>query len=539
MYERIAGDLGEKTAGTFGEPEHMEKMRASTQEMYLWEKKGNFVALKKWFGWVREFSERFRFAWHSLAFVLLKIGLDTGWFHEGENVPLETDVGLQAEPEEVDGATHAEASDRLVAKLRRKCKNSCHVALEILCNHKKYLSCCTCAELAMPFWHANASEMRDTTNENGTLNTYLGYATGAWDTVFRRCFARLRTSEFANRCGMGKDSSFGPGGREFGPEAEEQELQIASERARDAWSLAVALVKHRAISQSFYGDGLVGFWPMLISADHQRHGLERAKEVWTALEMVDEWLKVSSDAKRVSYECPWVTWCWIRENLVLLREAQFSMVPPPLEADIKSAFLGFGQSEIVENANNRQKDAQRDSKNKKLRRLRRWHRLIQAKLLEQYDRQELEIDVNARGNLPGDVPVSYFDPYAQECSIPKNMLDEVSEGLGWRSPSAQSYHLAVASWQLLVTASNLDDVNLLENAWRTIAFATGDIIRQVNSDEILLVLYSSQYAMLCWTMPSREHNRLTILMPQQGGTNGSSRARWMIGMPLQSLLSRL
>ena len=167
LYESICNDLSQLAIGSV---DHMKTIFDSCLETRVFKRKGEKVALRRWFGWV-DAAHSFDSVFHSFLLVLICLGMTNGIYKTVQDLPLWTcadseRIGLVAvddnpppDDDEVEGAVapaEAQAADDEtqrapgqnlkadedkgkvtdkdeINKLFRKCKNTIHVATTILC----------------------------------------------------------------------------------------------------------------------------------------------------------------------------------------------------------------------------------------------------------------------------------------------------------------------------------------------------------------------------------------------------------------------
>ena len=128
---------------------------------------------------------------------------------------------------------------------------------------------------------------------------------------------------------------------------------------------------------------LISDKPLLV-----QRGLSEAKEAWECLEVAEQKALELNSVQAVLNNVGWAFHTWPREVLLALAQWQFQWCPDVVKDTIRCMFEGYGQSIINENANNRVKDAMRDSKGLIISRDKRLYILAATKIIFRHLQKE-------------------------------------------------------------------------------------------------------------------------------------------------------
>lgn len=141
LYPMVAREYNMHADLDFGSEEHLAKVQEMVIQCRAFAVKGEKVALRSFFKWIRAMKE-FASQWHSVLVVPIVMGIRKGWFQRGLVPGIgSTTAGNLVEPpasadDEQDRVTGC-MDDRTLQQLRNQCHNSMHVVAEILGNSKK------------------------------------------------------------------------------------------------------------------------------------------------------------------------------------------------------------------------------------------------------------------------------------------------------------------------------------------------------------------------------------------------------------------
>ena len=174
-------------------------------------------------------------------------------------------------------------------------------------------------------------------------------------------------------------------------------------------------------------------------------------------------------------------------------------MPPPEKQTCETCFMGHGQSCVVEEAFNRVKDHQRDSKNLRLSRAKRWMMPLDAKVLsERFERPELEPnDEHVPAGCSRRLEATAFDSQAAPPSVPDAELRAITDRATWKNPSPIGAHAIVGAFQLLLACEGNNDWTMAEKAWKSIFVRPGTLLVGVRDKVARLVVASNQFGVLC------------------------------------------
>jgi hypothetical protein len=345
--------------------------------------------------------------------------------------------------------------------------------------------------------------------------------------VLRDIFKIFSNTETLKWCGIGCGSRFASTNKKFAMDNLPTPMQDDMKNANSLFSLACLVVKHRASSMSHYCDAPPFLFAQLLSPLEERvnAGLAQAKEAWEAMCFAEAKCHTCPDLADLMQQIPYFNLTVVREVLLHLAQLEFKMVHPAAIAILKPMFQGWGQSGVVERAFNPTRDMQRESKNQRMARLKRWMCAVDAKVIAEHGREEVTADTE-RAALKKVSP-SMFDFRDSQPTVPAQVLNQICGRIKWQTYTPQSYHTCVSAWQLLLHAFRTHTIEKVGQAWRTAFLLQGSVVirKLAGPGAAMLVLKSTQYAMLCWPLAAWDEQGRTFF---QVDTRSGSKPSWHV-----------
>lgn len=268
---------------------------------------------------------------------------------------------------------------------------------------------------------------------------------------------------------------------------------------KDLWLFAFALFRWRALSLSHYDMSMPGIFALLLygQADIKALGMRKAAGMWGAIQKAEEAAKADRAVASLLDAAVCVNFTFAREVLLALAQWDFQHMPAPTMGDLEVLFGGFGHSCVDEEAFNRIKDHQRDSKNMRMSRIKRWQWPVLAKVLGRYQREEISPDcARLPPGMPRRLPPQMFDGLAGNPSVSEQDLKRITGVACWKTPTPTGAHNIVAALNLLLFCASRGDWSPASLAWRSVFCVVGSLLLQKLEKRCYLVLVACQFGFL-------------------------------------------
>lgn len=502
---RLAGEVG------VGSPDHMAALRASVCASKIFQTKGDKVAMRSFWKWIRSMKE-FLPHWHEFLMTLLVLGLKSGWFKNGQVPYLHGDAaaGAVEVPEvrgdDVDAAPSASGcnDDKTLKQLRDSCANSCHVAAVLLASDQLHFACKVISELSEPLQIAHDLHVQQMKGAESVELYYIGCAQGEVHETLLRVLRQLRDPKKLEFLDFDIDIVSIKGCSKKHDKMSEFITAKCTEEQSSAdalWKFLLNVVKWRSLSMCHYRHGFPGMFALLISSDTRivAQGLALAKEAWEALVAMEAIRHTDTVAMNLLDAIPFSQWIVVRETLVGLAQWDFKWVPPPILDVWRTVFRSWGQTLVCEDAFNAVKDHQRDSKNLRLSRNRRFYIPVTSKTIAtRYHRAEVTPEPQHRQG-PARLTETVFESQAVKSTIPDEHLAAIQDANPeWSSFSPISASTVPAAFQLLLACHRAGKLDGAAGSWRSMFAVEGSLIRNRNAEHPFLVLAVNQFGFLGW-----------------------------------------
>ena len=275
-------------------------------------------------------------------------------------------------------------------------------------------------------------------------------------------------------------------------------------------------MKRRLLSACLYTDTFPGAFALLLgSEEEQGLGLQKAKVAWHAISQAEKKRHTNPIVQKLLEAMPFVLWVFVREALISMAQFSFRFVPPTILEQISTLFTGWGQSGVCENAVNRVRDHGRDSKNKKMQRMKRWMHPHTSCLIENvYKRSEVKAEAKWRRGH-GRVSKYLFMPKASKGTVPEKLLQGIQGGMFWKSYTPQTFHIVPAAWSVLLHSSATGDWTFGAKVWMSEFLMEGFVVEQKELAKKFIVLASNKFGALLWPMKSIPMSAGVYVCPSQ------------------------
>ena len=250
-------------------------------------------------------------------------------------------------------------------------------------------------------------------------------------------------TETLKLCGVSCDSWVASDGKKFALDNLPSPIQDDMKNVTSLFSLECLAVKHRASSMSHYCDAPPFQFAQLLSplAKRVNAGLAQAKEAWEAMCCAEAKCHTCPDLASLMQQTPYFNLTAVREVLLHVAQLEFKMVHPAAMAILRPMFQGLGQSGVVERAFNPTRDMQRESKNQRMARLKRWMCAVDAKVIAEHGREEVIADTE-RAALKKVSP-SMFDFRDSQPTVPAQVLSQICGYTKWQTHTTELPQLCV------------------------------------------------------------------------------------------------
>jgi hypothetical protein len=511
--------LGEAEHPAFGTTEHMQKISDSITTDLAFVRKGCKVAMRSFYGWHGQMLNVCLPSWHTLLLVLVHLGLKLGLFTP-DNMPLWGSASQDPawKPQKPKGASSSSAAatheDAKLEAKRLQCSNTLHFVCMVLASARKHRRCLIIAKVSKECFRWHASEQENLTTPANVARWYANLALGKYLHKMKGIFACLSDINMFKALGLTScidvDATHGPHGQQ-GSHQEDWDTNPCLKAhcddehdvMGDLWGFSLALFRRRIMSFSHHDASFPGLFALLVSTvpAEVQLGLDASKQAWAAISVAEKVALGNVGVKKLLDAIPFSDWVLVREVLICLAQWDFTWVPPPIEASIKCIFCGWGHSCIDEEAFNKIKDHQRDSKNLRMSRVKRWvWPKTNAVIPGRYKRPEVD---QSAAHVPATAPrrlnVEMFESQAdKEPSVDDETLKAVTGRATWKTFTPLGMHAVPAAYQLLLHCSQSDDWDAATTSWRAIFVMVGVALVKKGTSSFVIVLASNQFGVLGW-----------------------------------------
>lgn len=152
---------------------------------------------------------------------------------------------------------------------------------------------------------------------------------------------------------------------------------------------------------------------------------------------------------------------------------------------------------VCENAINKVRDIQRESKNRRQRFVKSYEQPRIAELIGAYEREEVEANVREGGPT---IPKSSFATTGFVSPMGEGALEGIFQKATWGTTSGQGLQIVPGAWQLVFEMHRLSDWSLASPAWKATFMLEGFIVQRVGDEQLFLVLGSSHCCFVVWPL---------------------------------------
>ena len=456
LYDQICEQRHESVL-EMGSSSHMEDLWIRLQSSPILRREGDHVRLGRWYSFFDQAESKAPYCAEMLM-LLVHIGMREGWYESWESSPagcyameLEEESGPAeaAHPQQQDagvpgdgaprGVLHSEALP--MGAMRKQSKNTMDLSCKILADRHRY----RCMKLLLIVVSATRAgfgqDQQLCKTRDGTLACHIAWALG-----HRQARLMSETLQLCVQAGPVKELLF------LGPEEKDCVLpgQVKEDMllANKLLEFSIILVGTRICSNMWYTHCVPGLFALLVSESEEvrTQVLKRLKAIWEWLQEAD--LAAHRDAwvQCLLADMQWPSWCWVREELLLLSEFSFEHVPEDVRLDMLDLFMGVLSTNINEDAFHDLRNLERASPNGRLSRVKRWQGLVSSLLASSYDRPGPPVTEQARSDAAKELPASVFSADATDFSMGMDVLKLLGTEK-YVSPSAARWSLIPMSHQ--------------------------------------------------------------------------------------------
>lgn len=509
LYGKISKDQGRHTDVTFGALAHMNEIFQGLETDPAFKSKGEKTALRSFWKWPRQMLEIILPSWYSLFLIITHLGLKMGlftpaacpvWGGSSGAVQFKATGGKLGAAASSSSSAPAPTDEKAEAE-RVTCSNTMHFVSMVLASEKKFQQCTIVANVSCVCSVVHALEQKKLTSPAAVKEYYCKLAEGRYKVHLRQILEKAMDVDLLDKLGVGDCADMQLPKRATIDNCPLLAAAVKEELAtlKELWTFSFALCRWRALSLSHYDMSMPGQFALLLSDQPsvKEKGLRRASELWDAMTKAEEIAKRDKAVASLLDAAACTNFTFVRETLLALRQWSFRFVPCPVVEDLELLFGGFGHSCIDEEAFNRIKDHQRDSKNLRMSRIKRWQWPVLAGVFDRYSRREVspesaEVPTAAPRRLPGEM----FEGLAGEPSVKDEVLKRITGVASWKSPTPTGAHNIVAALQLLIFCSQQDDWEAASKGWKSIFAVVGSLLKEKSGDKHFLVMASNQYGVL-------------------------------------------
>ena len=299
MYELMCQDLQLPVEGT---ATHKRLVFDMSFQGPAFNSKGTKVSLNRWFAWL-EAASFFVQGWYVRMMCILCIGQTMGIYKSWMDFPLWSHVvgkpAEETEQEEAEAVSDAQAAEEAAAaasavasmseshkppsedkaamkyglggndeiqQLRKSCRNTLFVALNIMCKDGMHLLVLLILELVRPFWTEHSSDARHCRDPQKTIELYVAAVQESHMSTVNRCASLLMNLPVLTRIGF--NITFGLGLAK-GLKVSDDLVHAQSVHALQAVNQFYSLAYHRITSMLWHCACWPGRLAELLSDDRE------------------------------------------------------------------------------------------------------------------------------------------------------------------------------------------------------------------------------------------------------------------------------
>ena len=559
LYEHICHDMGCVPSGT---PEHMKQIFENILMSEAFTKKGNKTSTKRWFSWFDAFEDADK-SFHSRILSFIMFGFMQGIYKDFTDVPLwrmegedgglifnggededeeENKVEAAAVNEYVEGADHANIQpdekkqsikeNNDLKALRRKCKNSVHVAASIYCKDMMQTLCRIIFTMLSPIRFEHGKNARDCRSPENARRFYVAAANCRVFVILEQVCAKLQDVSALSY--MNSKIDFGSGLPD-NCTVDHPFIKEENDRAAKAMGIWLSCTMHRVGSMMWHFTSWPGLFALVASdiLDEVHAGLTLLRSHYKAFLDAQLHMTKSHFVKKVVAASPF-QWT-VMEDI-----ANFSVAPDHhsnewrlgrLRSYAKALFSSWGQTKVVEDCFQRMRTREEgDTRSKIHNSLAYWSMPNEMKTIELHDRDSLDPD-----DLPElmcnetKVPKTVFDAKHHELSV--DGTEDIMKTNCWPTFSAQSAQFQYATSVFLdlinhkASAATTDDERNAVWAssscvWRGVLFSQGMVVKHATSGEYFVCIgFVGNLLVLLWKIEAVKIAKGKVVFAVGTGTN--------------------
>lgn len=336
----LSVELGVASPGRLGSEDGFRHLRRKVQDRLEGMRQGSRVKLARWFSYF-DCAAELEKEWSLHLFILLYIGLRSGWWASLAETPLmkRVDIGSEQAPamEEQSACVASSSaqpprtvkgSNEELKKLRAACKNQLHVVAHLLCSMgtrsmMKMLNIAT-APIREDFGLMTTKHK----TRKGGMDWLWDMCRGGSCDLLRKIFATLHDPKVTAFLFYSEavDSQ--------GSEASDRDQVFLCERYLD---LVRCLAKQRLLFASLYEEALPAKLALLVSpfGSDVESVLSELSSIFDALCSLERQSLTDPFAKGILDDLAWPANPFVRHVLIALWDCEFAFVPPDVARQVE------------------------------------------------------------------------------------------------------------------------------------------------------------------------------------------------------------
>jgi hypothetical protein len=223
------------------------------------------------------------------------------------------------------------------------------------------------------------------------------------------------------------------------------------------------------------------------------------KKFWGILCESEHQANTDNDVKGTLHYLVFTRWPWIRENLIVLSEFGFKVVPVEVRRAVSRLYRGTPTTLINELAINQLSAGTDITRKKDMQHYMRWRTLVSSRLAKEYGRKEAPRTLASKNAVRSSaIPKSLFNNDCMDSSFGMDFLKTITEDRSWCSPSSESWHMMPALVALMLDSEG--DWTAMKMGWYASLLEVGCVFfSPENPKGIFLVCRVLPFGLILWT----------------------------------------
>lgn len=272
---------------------------------------------------------------------------------------------------------------------RNKFKNTLHLMAQCLANRLNLKVATMMSLVAMPIAEEHSRGVHEFHTQAGVLQWHSTMADGEYERYLSQVVLVLGDSDALAQMGFSEPGAFRT--NDFGLKDEELLASTMMDLVRHIYSIEWA-------TMMMYTHRLPHKFAKLCHEDPEKRAaaIDEIQEMWEVLLEAEEAAHSSPFLDGYLASLLWPRSTWVRETCIAMAECGWARVPSDVRSEVQGVFRSQGSSLLNELGFEHLVSETRQSKQGGLGRSTRWQRLITSTLLENFDRKQPPIDMEAK-----------------------------------------------------------------------------------------------------------------------------------------------